>query len=104
MDGSLKELAKLEKLASGAPAGKGKAQSLAQSLDALLDSLRIAKERFLNGVGSQATLDTLAKAIEDKKKEIDERQKEVYNALARVGKALDKVCDGFCLRGLEASS
>ena len=95
MDGPLKELAKLEKLTSGVPAGKGKAQSLDQSLDALLDSLRIARERFLSGTGSQATLDTVAKAIEDKKKEIDERQKDVYNALARVGKALDKVCDGF---------
>ncbi len=94
MDGPLKELAKLEKLASGAPAGKAKAPSIDQSLDALLDSLRIAKEHFLNGTGSQATLEALAKTVEDKKKEIDERQKEVYNTLARVGKALDKVRSG----------
>ncbi|PIL23893.1 transporter [Ganoderma sinense ZZ0214-1] len=90
MDGPLKELSKLEKLASGAPAGKGKSPSIDQSLDALLDSLRVAKERFLNGTGTRTTLEALAKAVEDKKKEIDERQKEVYNALARVGKALDK--------------
>ena len=89
MDGPLKELAKLEKLASGAPAGRGKAPSVDQSLDALLESLRNAKERFQNGTGSQATLVALAKTVEDKKREVDERQKEVYNALAKVGKALD---------------
>lgn len=98
----MKELAKLEKLASGAPAGKGKAPSIDQSLDALLDSLRIAKERFLNGTGSPGTLEALAKAVEDKKKEIDERQKEVYNALAKVGKALDKV--SWIVLGLKAFS
>ena len=93
MDGPLKELAKLEKLASGAPAGRGKAPSIDQSLDALLESLRNAKERFQNGTGSQATLVALAKTVEDKKREVDERQKEVYNALAKVGKALDKVSE-----------
>ena len=93
MDGPLKELAKLEKLASGAPAGRGKAPSIDQSLDALLESLRNAKGRFQNGTGSQATLVALAKTVEDKKREVDERQKEVYNALAKVGKALDKVSE-----------
>ncbi|KAI0748015.1 hypothetical protein C8Q80DRAFT_1104403 [Daedaleopsis nitida] len=90
MDGPLKELAKLEKLAAGAPAGKGKAPSIDQSLDALLDSLRNAKERFATGTGSQATLAALAKTVEDRKKEMDERQKDLYNAAAKVGKALDK--------------
>lgn len=91
MDGPLKELQKLEKLAAGGSIGKGKAPALDHSLDALLDALRTAKQCFQEGTGSQATLVSLAKAIEDKKKEIDERQKEVYNALAKVGKALDKV-------------
>ncbi|KAI0374779.1 hypothetical protein BV20DRAFT_1010391 [Pilatotrama ljubarskyi] len=90
MDGPLKELAKLEKLASGTSSGKGKGPSVDQSLDALLESLRNAKERFLAGTGSQATLEALAKTVEEKKKEIDDRQKEVYNALAKFGKALDK--------------
>ncbi|KAI0664914.1 Sfi1 spindle body protein-domain-containing protein [Cubamyces menziesii] len=90
MEGPLKELAKLEKLAAGTPSAKGKAPSVDQSLDALLDSLRNAKESFQEGTGSQAMLETLAKTVEEKKKEVDDRQKEVYNALAKFGKALDK--------------
>ncbi|KAI0670486.1 Sfi1 spindle body protein-domain-containing protein [Trametes maxima] len=90
MDAPLKELAKLEKLAAGTPSAKGKAPSLDQSLDALLESLRDAKESFQAGTGSQATLIALAKRVEEKKKEVDDRQKEVYNALAKFGKALDK--------------
>lgn len=91
MDAPLKELAKLERLAAGSSVAKGKAQSIDQSLDELLDCLRVAKERFLAGRGSQATLEALVKKIEQKKKEIDDKQKEVYNALAKFGKALDKV-------------
>ncbi|KAI0781045.1 hypothetical protein BD413DRAFT_462348 [Trametes elegans] len=90
MDGPLKELAKLEKLAAGSASAKGKAPSLDQSLDALLDWLRNAKEHIQTGTASQATLETLAKTVEEKKKEVDDRQKEVYNALAKFGKALDK--------------
>ncbi|KAH9946207.1 uncharacterized protein BXZ73DRAFT_86381 [Epithele typhae] len=90
MDGPLKELAKLDKIVAGGSAGKAKAPSIDQSLDALLDTLREAKERYLVGTGSQAALITLSKTVEAKKKEIDERQREVYNALAKVGKALDK--------------
>ncbi|KAI0831195.1 Sfi1 spindle body protein-domain-containing protein [Trametes gibbosa] len=90
MDAPLKELAKLEKLAAGGSLAKGKAPSIDQSLDALIASLRVAKERFLAGTGSQATLEALVKMIEEKKKEVDDRQKEVYNALAKFGKALDK--------------
>ncbi len=95
MDAPLKELAKLDKLTAGTSSAKGKAPSIDQSLDALLESLRNAKERFSSGTGSQATLETLVKRVEEKKKEIDDRQKEVYNALAKFGKALDKV---RCLR------
>ncbi|KAI0721662.1 hypothetical protein C8T65DRAFT_800148 [Cerioporus squamosus] len=90
MDGPLKELSRLEKLAAGASAGKGKAPSVNQSLDTLLDALRNARERFIAGTGSQANLVALAKLVENKKKEIDDRQKELYNATAKVGKALDK--------------
>ena len=92
MDGPLKELAKLEKLAAGGPVGKGKGPSIDQSLDGLLAALLDARQRFQTGTGSQATLVALAKTAEDKKKEIDERQKELYNVAAKVGKALDKVC------------
>ncbi|CDO70792.1 hypothetical protein BN946_scf184798.g108 [Trametes cinnabarina] len=90
MEGPLKELTKLEKLTFGTTSTKGKSPSIDQSLDALLDSLRNAKERFQAGMGSQGILESLAKTVEEKKKEVDDRQKEVYNALAKFGKALDK--------------
>ncbi|RPD79963.1 hypothetical protein L226DRAFT_550172 [Lentinus tigrinus ALCF2SS1-7] len=90
MDGPLKELDKLERLAAGASVGKGKAPSVNQSLDVLLEALRNAREQFIAGTGSHANLVALAKLVEDKKKEIDDRQKEVYNATAKLGKALDK--------------
>ena len=96
MDGPLKELDKLERLAAGASAGKGKAPSVDQSLDVLLEALRNARERFLAGTGSQANLVALAKLVESKKKDIDDRQKELYNATAKVGKALDKVRSVRC--------
>ena len=67
MDGALKELAKLEKLAAGGSIGKGKAPAIDQSLDALLDSLRAAKQRYLAVTGSQETLLNLSKEIEGKK-------------------------------------
>ncbi|KAI0950306.1 hypothetical protein AcW1_005939 [Taiwanofungus camphoratus] len=90
MDGPFKELAKLEKLTSNASSAKGKSPSIADSLDALLYSLREVKDRIQAGSASGETLVLLAKTVEAKKKEVDERQKEVYNSLTRYGKALDK--------------
>lgn len=90
MDGPLKELAKLEKLASNASA-KGKAPNINDSLDALLHSLREVKDRLQVGSATEDTLSILARTVEGKKKEVDERQKEVYNTLNRLGKTLDKV-------------
>lgn len=91
MDGPFKELAKLEKLTSNASSAKGKSPSIADSLDALLYSLQEVKDRIQAGSASGETLVLLAKTVEAKKKEVDERQKEVYNSLTRYGKALDKV-------------
>lgn len=91
MDGPLKELARLEKLTSNA-SSKGKAPSIHDSLDSLLHSLREVKDRLEVGSATGETLPILAKTIETRKKEVDERQKEVYNSLAKLGKALDKVC------------
>lgn len=76
MDGPLKELAKLEKLTA--------ASSISDSLNSLLRSLRDAKAN-LNPNQVQAE-------IELRRKEIDERQKEIYSSLARLGKGLDKAC------------
>ncbi|KAI0273395.1 hypothetical protein BC834DRAFT_921486 [Gloeopeniophorella convolvens] len=91
MDAVLKELDKLQRLASDAPsAGKSKTPSIQDSLDSLLQSLHALKRRVEAGVATEAELAALAKTVEARKKDIDERQKEVYNSLARYGKALDK--------------
>jgi len=87
MDALLKELTKLEKATSAS----GKGPSIGQSLDSLLDLLHQAKEAFLDGRGTKEDLVKLAQYVEAKKKEVDERQKEVYSVLSRLGKALDKV-------------
>lgn len=88
MDSLLKELTKLEKLT----AVNGKGASIAQSLDSLLQSLKEARAAFLDGECSEEDLKQLAQLVEAKKKEVDDRQKEVYSVLSRLGKALDKVC------------
>ena len=90
MDTLLKELGKLEKLTSGT-SPKGKAPSIIESLDSLLESLREVKDRFQAGTATEDTLGVLSKTIEARKKEIDEKQKEIYNSLQRYGKSLDKV-------------
>ncbi|KAF7338338.1 CTLH domain-containing protein [Mycena venus] len=88
MDGPLKELAKLEKLTSASP-GKGKA-TISDSLDSLLQSLRDARAAIQPGPVSPDLLLQLSQAVDIKKKEVDDRQKEIYNSVSRLGKALDK--------------
>ncbi|KAJ7685135.1 CTLH/CRA C-terminal to lish motif domain-containing protein [Mycena polygramma] len=88
MDGPLKELAKLEKLSAGT-SGKGKA-SISDSLDSLLKSLRETKEAIQPGVVSPDALRQLSETVDLRKKEVDERQKEIYTSISRLGKALDK--------------
>jgi hypothetical protein len=88
MDGPLKELSKLEKLTSGPLKGK---VSISDSLDSLLQSLREAKDAIQPGTVSPDLLLQLSQTVDVKKKEVDERQKEVYNSVSRLGKALDKV-------------
>ncbi|KAF7778768.1 hypothetical protein Agabi119p4_3113 [Agaricus bisporus var. burnettii] len=87
MDLPLKELAKLEKVATV----KGKGPSISNALDDLLQSLQRAKEQVQAGSDiSPEQFVTLTQEMETKKKEIDERQKEVYSATSRFGKTLDK--------------
>lgn len=90
MEAPLKELAKLEKLTENG-FGKLKSPSISDSLDLLLQSLRDAKGRLEVGAETQVTLSQLASTIEQRKKEVDDRQKEIYSSLSRFGKALDKV-------------
>jgi hypothetical protein len=96
MDASLKELTRLETLT----ASSGKSPSVIESLDSLLASLREAKEEFLVGNYTGERLNHLTQKIESKKREIEDRQKEVYSVLSRFGKTLDKV-SGILMLSLE---
>lgn len=91
MDAPLKELSKLEKLT----AGKGKEASIQDSLDSLLASLHEAKDQIeATGVDTDTTRQ-LARTVELRKKDVDDRQKEIYTSVSRLGKALDKVCHSW---------
>ncbi|EJD06029.1 ubiquitin-protein ligase E3 [Fomitiporia mediterranea MF3/22] len=87
MDIPLKELDKLQKLTTN---GKGKSVGVAESLDGLLAALRDVKERVESGTASEQDVANIEKIVEERRKEIDERQKEVHATLGRIGKALDK--------------
>ncbi|KAG5353958.1 RMD5 like protein [Termitomyces sp. T112] len=86
MDGPLKELAKLEIITS-----KGKVPSINDTLDAILLSLYDAKRNLEDSdVIDEEMLKRLSQTIDAKKRDIDDRQKEVYSSVSRLGKALDK--------------
>ncbi|KAJ7470712.1 CTLH/CRA C-terminal to lish motif domain-containing protein [Mycena latifolia] len=89
MDGPLKELAKLEKLTAGA-SGKGKSPSITDSLDSLLHSLREARNAVQTGPAPSGLFLQLSQTVELKKKEVEDREKEIYTSVSRFGKALDK--------------
>lgn len=92
MEAPLKELDKLNKLVSDEPSmGKSKTPAIQDSLNSLLQTLHMQKKRLEAGLATEAELTMLARTVEARKKEIDERQKEIYNSLARYGKTLDKV-------------
>ena len=92
MEAALKELERLQKLTSDEPStSKGKTPAIQESLNSLLQTLHAQKKRLEAGLANEAELTTLARTVEARKKEVDERQKEIYNSLARYGKALDKV-------------
>jgi len=88
MDAALKELAKLEKLTAD---GKAKSPPIDQTLDALLATLWAERERVESGCPSPEAFEGLATKVESLKKDLDDRQKEIYNSISRYGKALDKV-------------
>jgi hypothetical protein len=89
-DGSLKELAKLEKLTARS-SSKGKLTFIDETLRSLIQSLHEAKASIeTDGVSEDAVVQ-LAQTIDAQKKEVEDRQKEVYSSLSRLGKSLDKV-------------
>jgi hypothetical protein len=91
MEVPLKELAKLERLTGLG----GKPPSIPDALESLLFSLQEVKDRISEVAVDEASLRNLVRAMESRKKEVDERQKEVYSSVARLGKALDKVSPLF---------
>jgi E3 ubiquitin-protein transferase RMND5 len=94
MEACLKELSKLEK--STAKSAKGKSTSVDDSLNSLLQSLYEVKARVEAEGVSEDAAEQLSQVIEAKKKEVDDRQKELYSSLSRLGKALDKVSLSGC--------
>ena len=86
MEGPLKELGKLEKLTTARAA-----QSAADSLDVLLASLYETKKQMEESGLETDPARHLARTVDAQRKEVDERQKEVYSSISRLGKALEKV-------------
>ncbi|KAB5592614.1 Ubiquitin-protein ligase [Ceratobasidium theobromae] len=86
------------KIARNSAAKKSKSKAPAPpielSLDALLLQMYDLRQKLdVDGEPGNVTDDdfkSLAKAIEERRKDIDERQKEVYASLTRMGKLLDK--------------
>jgi hypothetical protein len=95
-DTILKELDKFQFLFHNAPTPapgsvKVKSPSIPSSLDALLASLKDAKQQLNSGASLDTVGAQISNAIDGRKKDIDERLKEVYNSLGRIGKTLEKV-------------
>lgn len=90
MEAALKELTKLEKLTNGS-SSKGKTVPILTALDDVQTALLQAKQQCQSaGYLSPDNLAALAKSVEAGKKSADERQKETYSAMSRMGKAIDK--------------
>ncbi|KAF8507231.1 CTLH/CRA C-terminal to lish motif domain-containing protein [Gautieria morchelliformis] len=98
MDTPLKELGKLEKLQAfpssphstpSKPAPKP-TPSVSETLDSLLNSLQELKQRVEAGTTSEVVVQDAARLVEEKKKELDEKQKEIHGSLGKLGKAIDK--------------
>lgn len=88
MEAPLKELGKLESLTTG----KAKGPSTQASLDALLTTLRETKDAIAaSGTVDPVRIQALSYVVEGKKKDVEDRQKEIYSSMSRFGKAWDKV-------------
>jgi hypothetical protein len=74
------------------PSTKSKSKSIADSLDTLLGSLNEIKGHITSQGNLSDAFRAAGTAVDTSKKEIEERQKEVYNSLNRMGRAIEKVC------------
>jgi len=88
MEGPLKELGKLEKVTTARAA---QSASVADSLDVLIASMYETKKQMEESGFEVDTVRQLARTVDVQRKEVDERQKEVYSSISRLGKALEKV-------------
>lgn len=88
--GALKELEKLCSLTAPGSKATSKSKPIDATLDGLLATLTGYRERI--AAGESVDLTQLPTIVEKAKKDVDARQQEVYTALTRYGKALDKVC------------
>jgi hypothetical protein len=99
MDTPLKELARLEKLqafpssprSTSSKTAPKATPSVSETLDSLLNSLQELKQHVESGTTSEEVVQNINRLIEEKKKELDERQKEIHGSLGKLGKAIDKV-------------
>jgi len=87
MEGPLKELKKLEQLSSLDEHGP----STRSSLDSLLQYLQETRDAVANtGEVNPVHVQGLAQTVASKKKEVEDRQKEIHASMSKLGKAWDK--------------
>lgn len=78
--------------ASTISAGKGKQTvGVSDTLDGLLAALRDVKERIEAGTASEADVTNIARIVDERRSDVEDRQKEIHGTLGRIGKTLDKV-------------
>lgn len=96
MNASLRELERLEQLQVYSSESDLSAATtdgppcISESLEALLETLRSLRQRVQTESSLEA-LRELPNLMELKKKEIDDKQKEIHTCLGRLGKTIDKV-------------
>lgn len=88
---ALKELTNLDSLTSGSSVTNSKSKSLAASVDELLGSLTAFRNTISQEPSIASDFTALSRTVDARKKDIDDRQKEIYSSIVRLGKGLDKV-------------
>jgi E3 ubiquitin-protein transferase RMND5 len=97
MDGLLKDFAKIERAWSAGAAvdpssSKQKEQAIASTIEALVQSLRELREQLQAGGSAADVAGNVSRVVDETKKDIESRMKEIQNQITKFGKALDSVC------------